>query len=69
MEGKEARLGPVLRAQFAAAFTGSGDGAVDSSHDSFTPLGGTVPLLLTKLGELSPGGPGAGLYGILLVSN
>lgn len=68
MEGKEVRFGPVLSAQFAAASTGSGDGAVDSSHDSFTPLGGMVPLLLMKLGELSPGGPGAGLYGILLVA-
>jgi potassium-transporting ATPase potassium-binding subunit len=68
MEGKEVRFGPVLSAQFAAASTGSGDGAVDSSHDSFTPLGGMVPLLLMKLGELSPGGPGAGLYGMLLVA-
>ena len=68
MEGKEVRFGPVLSARFAAASTGSGDGAVDSSHDSFTPLGGMVPLLLMKLGELSPGGPGAGLYGILLVA-
>ena len=68
MEGKEARFGPVLSAQFAAASTGSGDGAVDSSHDSFTALGGMVPLVLMKLGELSPGGAGAGLYGMLLVA-
>jgi len=68
MEGKEVRFGPILSAEFAAVSTGSGDGAVDSSHDSFTPLGGMVPLVLMKIGELSPGGPGAGLYGMLLVA-
>ena len=66
MEGKEVRFGPILSAQFAAASTGSGDGAVNSSHDSFTPMGGLVPLVLMKLGEVTPGGPGAGLYGMLL---
>jgi potassium-transporting ATPase potassium-binding subunit len=68
MEGKSVRFGPILSAQFAAASTGSGDGAVDSSHDSMTPLGGLVPLVLMKLGEISPGGPGAGLYGILILA-
>ena len=68
MEGKEVRFGPVLSAQFAAVSTGSGDGAVNSSHDSFTPVGGMVPMVLMKIGELSPGGPGAGLYGMLLVA-
>jgi K+-transporting ATPase ATPase A chain len=68
MEGKEVRFGPILSAEFAAVSTGSGDGAVDSSHDSFTPIGGMVPLVFMKLGELSPGGPGAGLYGMLVVA-
>lgn len=67
MEGKSVRFGPILSAQFAAASTGSGDGAVNSSHDSMTPLGGMVPLVLMKLGEVTPGGPGAGLYGMLLL--
>jgi K+-transporting ATPase ATPase A chain len=66
MEGKAVRFGPVLSGQFAAASTGSGDGAVNSSHDSLTPIGGLAALVLMKLGEVTPGGPGAGLYGMLL---
>jgi K+-transporting ATPase ATPase A chain len=66
MEGKEARFGAASSALFAAVTTGGGDGAVDSMHDSFTPIGGLVPLLLMQLGEVVFGGPGSGLYGMLL---
>ncbi|HXY98312.1 MAG TPA: potassium-transporting ATPase subunit KdpA [Steroidobacteraceae bacterium] len=66
MEGKEARFGAASSALFAAVTTGGGDGAVNSMHDSFTPLGGLVPMLLMQLGEVVFGGPGSGLYGMLL---
>ena len=66
MEGKEARFGAPVSGIFAASTTGTSTGAVDSSHDSFTPLGGAVPLVNMMLGEVSPGGVGAGLYGILV---
>ena len=66
MEGKEARFGASVSGIFAASTTGTSTGAVDSSHDSFTPLGGAVPLVNMMLGEVSPGGVGAGLYGILV---
>ena len=66
MEGKEARFGAPVSGIFAASSTGTSTGAVDSSHDSFTPLGGAVPLVNMMLGEVSPGGVGAGLYGILV---
>ena len=66
MEGKEARFGAASSALFAAVTTGGGDGAVNSTHDSFTPLGGLVPMLLMQLGEVVFGGPGSGLYGMLL---
>jgi K+-transporting ATPase ATPase A chain len=65
MEGKAVRFGPILSAGFAAATTGTSTGSVDSSHDSFTPLGGMVPMVLIQLGEITPGGVGAGLYGML----
>ncbi len=66
MEGKSVIFGPIYSAQFAATTTGTSTGSVDSSHDSFTPIGGMVPLVLIQLGEVTPGGVGAGLYGMLV---
>ena len=66
MEGKEVRFGAPASALFAASTTGTSAGAVDSSHDSFTPLGGAVPLVNMMLSEVSPGGVGSGLYGMLV---
>ena len=66
MEGKEVRFGPLQTAQFGTATTGTSTGSVDSSHDSWTPLGGMMPLTLIKLGEITPGGVGSGLYGMLV---
>src|SRR6202171_2797607 len=66
MEGKSVVFGPIHSAQFAATTTGTSTGSVDSSHDSFTPIGGMVPLVLIQLGEVTPGGVGAGLYGMLV---
>jgi K+-transporting ATPase ATPase A chain len=66
MEGKEVRFGPIYSAQFVAATTGTSTGSVDASHDSLTPLGGMVPMVLMQLGEITPGGVGAGLYGMLV---
>jgi K+-transporting ATPase ATPase A chain len=66
MEGKEARFGIANSALFATATTGASCGAVNSMHDSFTPLGGLVPLANIMLSETIFGGVGAGLYGILI---
>ncbi len=66
MEGKEARLGIFDSALFATVTTDASCGAVNSMHDSFTPLGGLVPLLNIQLGEVVFGGVGAGLYGMLV---
>jgi K+-transporting ATPase ATPase A chain len=66
MEGKEVRFGAATSALFAASTTGTSTGAVNSAHDSFTPGGGAVPLVNILLGEVSPGGVGAGLYGMLI---
>jgi potassium-transporting ATPase potassium-binding subunit len=66
MEGKETRFGPDTSALFATVTTGTSTGAVDSMHDSFLPIGGLVPLFNIELGEITPGGVGAGLYGILV---
>ena len=66
MEGKETRFGIAATGLFAASTTGTSTGAVNSSHDSFTPLGGAVPLVHMMLGEVSPGGVGSGLYGMLV---
>jgi len=66
MEGKEVRFGPVDSALFATITTDASCGAINSWHDSFTPLGGLVPLLNIQLGEIIFGGVGAGLYGMLL---
>ena len=66
MEGKETRFGIGASVSYAVVTTGTSTGAVDSSHDSYTPLGGMVPLVLMELGEVVFGGIGAGLYGILV---
>ncbi|HVH64879.1 MAG TPA: potassium-transporting ATPase subunit KdpA [Candidatus Acidoferrum sp.] len=66
MEGKSVRFGPNYSADFAAVTTGTSTGSVDASHDSFTPVGGMVPLVLIQLGEIAPGGIGAGLYFMLV---
>jgi potassium-transporting ATPase potassium-binding subunit len=66
MEGKETRFGTVDSAIFATVTTGGGDGAVNSMHDSFSPIGGMVPMVLMQLGEVIFGGPGSGLYGMLV---
>ena len=65
-EGKEVRFGPSSSGLFAASTTGTSTGAVNSAHESFTPGGGAVPLVNIMLGEVSPGGVGAGLYGMLI---
>jgi K+-transporting ATPase ATPase A chain len=66
MEGKSVRFGPLQSSQFVAATTNTSTGSVDSSHDSLTPIGGLVPLVGIQLGEISPGGIGAGLYVMLV---
>jgi K+-transporting ATPase ATPase A chain len=66
MEGKEVRFGQALAALFTATTTGASCGAVNAMLDSFTPLGGLVPLFLIQLGEVLPGGVGSGLYGMLV---
>ncbi|HEV8026523.1 MAG TPA: potassium-transporting ATPase subunit KdpA, partial [Stellaceae bacterium] len=65
MEGKEARFGIADSALFATVTTDTSCGAVNSMHDSFTPLGGMVPLVNMELGEVIFGGVGSGLYGML----
>jgi potassium-transporting ATPase potassium-binding subunit len=66
MEGKEVRFGIFNSALFATVTTDASCGAVNSMHDSFTPLGGFVPLFNIQLGEVVIGGVGAGLYGMLV---
>ena len=66
MEGKEVRFGIANSALFATVTTDASCGAVNSMHDSFTPLGGLVPLVNIELGEVVFGGVGAGLYGMLM---
>ncbi len=66
MEGKEARFGIGDSALFAAVTTDASCGAVNAMHDSFTPIGGSIPLLNMMLGEVIYGGVGAGLYGMFL---
>jgi len=66
MEGKEVRFGVVASALFAVITTAASCGAVNAMHDSFTALGGMVPLINMQLGEIIVGGVGAGMYGILL---
>lgn len=67
MEGKEVRYGIANSALYATATTDASCGAVNSMHDSFTPLGGLVPLTNIMLGEVIFGGVGAGLYGVLIM--
>jgi K+-transporting ATPase ATPase A chain len=67
MEGKEVRFGVANSALFATITTDASCGAVNSMHDSFTPLGGLVPLVNIQLGEIIFGGVGAGLYGMLVM--
>ena len=66
MEGKAVRFGPILSAMFEATTTGTSTGSVDASHDSFTPIGGMVALVQMQLGEVDPGGIGAGIYFMLV---
>ncbi|MBZ2195356.1 potassium-transporting ATPase subunit KdpA [Occultella gossypii] len=68
MEGKELRFGPAASALFAASTTGTSTGSVNSFHDSYTGVGGGVTLLNMMLGEVAPGGVGAGLYGMLVMA-
>ena len=66
MEGKEIRFGIASSAIWATATTSASNGSVNSMHDSFTPLGGLVPMWLIQLGEVVYGGVGSGLYGMLM---
>ncbi len=66
MEGKEVRFGIIASALFAVVTTAASCGAVNAMHDSFTALGGMIPLINMELGEIVVGGVGAGLYGMLL---
>jgi potassium-transporting ATPase potassium-binding subunit len=68
MEGKDVRFGLSNSATFAAATTLTSTGAVNSFHDSYTALGGMMPLVNMMLGEVAPGGVGAGLYGLLILA-
>jgi K+-transporting ATPase ATPase A chain len=67
MEGKELRIGSGAGGLWAAVTTGTSTGAVNATHDSFQPMAGLVPLFLIQLGEIAPGGVGAGLYGMLVL--
>ena len=66
MEGKSVIFGPIYSAMFEATTTGTSTGSVDSSHDSFTPIGGMVALVQMQLSEIDPGGIGAGIYFMLI---
>jgi K+-transporting ATPase ATPase A chain len=66
MEGKEARFGIANSALWATATTAASNGSVNSMHDSYTPLGGLIPMWLMQLGEVVFGGVGSGLYGMLM---
>jgi len=66
MEGKETRFGIAASALFASVTTATSCGAVNTMHDSMTPLGGFVPMFLIQLGEVAPGGVGTGMYSILM---
>jgi K+-transporting ATPase ATPase A chain len=66
MEGKEVRFGAAAGGLFAAVTTGTSTGAINAAHSSLTPIGGLVPMFNMLLGEITPGGAGAGLYGMLV---
>jgi K+-transporting ATPase ATPase A chain len=68
MEGKETRFGIPDSATFAASTTLTSTGSVDSFHDSYTALGGMIPIMNMMLGEVAPGGTGSGLYGMLVLA-
>jgi K+-transporting ATPase ATPase A chain len=67
MEGKEVRFGAAPGALWAAITTSTSTGAINSWHDSFGPIAGLVPLFNMELGEITPGGIGAGMYGMLVI--
>jgi K+-transporting ATPase ATPase A chain len=67
MEGADVRNGSVLGALFAAITTSTSTGAINAAHDSLQPLAGLVPLFNIELGEITPGGIGAGMYGMLVI--
>ncbi len=67
MEGKEVRFGSAVGGLFMAATTGTSTGAINSWHDSAQPIAGLVPLFNMELGEVTPGGIGAGMYGMLVI--
>ena len=67
MEGKEVRFGIANSSLWAVATTAASNGSVNSMHDSFTPLGGMIPIIMMQLGEIIYGGVGSGLYGMLLM--
>jgi potassium-transporting ATPase potassium-binding subunit len=67
MEGKEVRFGASLGGLFSAVTTSTSTGAVNAMHDSLLPISGAVPLFDMLLGEITPGGVGAGLYGMLII--
>ena len=66
MEGKEVRFGAAMSTLFAVLTTGTSCGAVNSMHDSFMPIAGMIPMFQIQLGEITPGGVGSGLYGIIV---
>jgi K+-transporting ATPase ATPase A chain len=66
LEGKEIRFGPASCGLWAASTTGTSNGSVNCMHDSFTPIGGMFPMAHMQLGEVSPGGVGVGLMGMLI---
>ncbi|HTF99330.1 MAG TPA: potassium-transporting ATPase subunit KdpA, partial [Nitrospirota bacterium] len=68
MEGKEARFGIAQSVLWATTTTAASNGSVNSMHDSYTPLGGLVPMVLIQLGEVIFGGVGSGLYGMLVMA-
>jgi K+-transporting ATPase ATPase A chain len=67
MEGKEVRFGLANSSLWAVATTAASNGSVNAMHDSFTPLGGMIPIINMELGEIIFGGVGSGLYGMLLM--
>jgi K+-transporting ATPase ATPase A chain len=67
MEGKEVRFGVTNSSLWAVATTAASNGSVNSMHDSYTPLGGMIPMVMIQLGEIVYGGVGSGLYGMLLM--
>jgi K+-transporting ATPase ATPase A chain len=67
MEGKETRFGSAVGGLFMATTTGTSTGAINSWHDSAQPIAGLVPLFNIELGEITPGGIGAGMYGMLVI--